>query len=188
MYLADNSWEYLSMGHPESQSKTHLLAIKCPPTLRAGPILVHIWSGEVGVCLLVDSIGYFYIGLVLSNALHEPENWVNRSGKKGWTSFQNLYNIGLWAPGYGFYSILRELEFEVENSECKFVSQKQTKSRDSHLPWIIFLFSVYLSNGFIRNLNAIPCFRDVVLYCFLQLSLNELKSLCDWSWSTCLLN
>lgn len=46
MYLADNIWEYLSLGHPESQSQTHLLAIKCPPTLRAGPFLVHLWSRE----------------------------------------------------------------------------------------------------------------------------------------------
>lgn len=81
--------------------------------------------------------------------------------------------------------ILREVEFEVENNECKFVSQKQTKRRDFCLLWIIFLFSVYLSNGFISNLNAIPCFGDVVLYCFLKFSFNELKSLCDWSWSTC---
>lgn len=35
------------------------------------------------MCFLVDSIGYFYIGLVLNNALYEPENGVNRSGKKG---------------------------------------------------------------------------------------------------------
>lgn len=38
----------------------------------------------------------------------------------------------------------------------------------------MFLFSIYLTNGFIRNLNVIPWFRDAVLYCFLQLSLNEL--------------
>lgn len=38
----------------------------------------------------------------------------------------------------------------------------------------MFLFSIYLTNGFIRNLNVISCFRDDVLYCFLQLSLNEL--------------
>lgn len=38
----------------------------------------------------------------------------------------------------------------------------------------MFLFSIYLTNGFIRNLNVIPWFRDDVLYCFLQLSLNEL--------------
>lgn len=86
-----------------------------------------------------------------------------------------------WAFGHGVMgSVPGEIESEVESSECQVVSQKQTKKRRRHscFPLIIFLVSIYLTNGFIRNLNAIPCFRDVVLYCFLQLSLNELKSLC----------
>lgn len=86
-----------------------------------------------------------------------------------------------WAFGHRVMgSVLGEAEFEVESTVCQVVSQKQTKERrrDSCFPLIIFLISIYLTNGFIRNLNAIPSCRDVFLYCFLQLSLNELKSLC----------
>lgn len=46
MCLADYIWAHLSLGRPESQSQTHLLAAKCPAAVRARCCLVHFWGRE----------------------------------------------------------------------------------------------------------------------------------------------
>lgn len=47
MCLADYIWAHLSLGRPESQSQTHLLAAKRPAAVRTRCRLVHFWGREV---------------------------------------------------------------------------------------------------------------------------------------------
>lgn len=47
MCLADHIWAHLSLGRPESQSQTHLLAAKRAAAVWARCFLVHFWGREV---------------------------------------------------------------------------------------------------------------------------------------------
>lgn len=52
MCLADYIWAHLSLGRPESQSQTHLLAAKRPAAVWTRCCLVHFWGREVS-CVTV---------------------------------------------------------------------------------------------------------------------------------------
>lgn len=70
-----------------------------------------------------DGVLWHCMELFLNKAVSEPGIWVERSGKKRWTSFRVCARFGQRVKEF----LSGGVELDVEGSGCHVVSQKQVK-------------------------------------------------------------